>query len=139
MLGLAERVRNEGIQSAAILAMTSNFAVGEDDRDARREHVRKEVAASNPQAYAMVCEAMVSAEHIDPDYSSIVCPAVFVSGRGDVISPPARAHGVSGLMGGKTLVEIVRGGHQPVLSDLEGTRDAMVELFRLMSSSSEQG
>lgn len=141
MLGLAERVRNEGIQSAAILAMTSNFAIGEDDRDGRREHVRKEVAASNPKAYAMVCEAMVSAEHVDPDYASIVCPAVFLSGRGDVISPPAKAHAISGLMGGKTLVEIVRGGHQPILSDLDGTKDAMAELFRMMSSccTSEQG
>lgn len=132
MLRLAEQVRAEGIESAAVLAMTTNFATGEDDKDGRRDHVRNEVAASDPSAYAMVCEAMVSTDHVDPDYSSIECPVVFISGQGDVISPPGRAQEMSTLLGGKTVVEIVRGGHQPILSDLEGTKTAMEELFRLI-------
>lgn len=132
MLRLAERVRDEGIDSAATLAMTSNFATGEDDRNGRRDQVRKQVAASDPEAYAMVCEAMVSSEHVDPDYASIRCPTVFVSGQGDVISPPGRAHEMSSLLGGETVVEVVRGGHQPIVSDLEGTREALNGLFRMI-------
>lgn len=138
MRGLAEKVKREGIEHAAELAMTTNFAPGEEDGDGRREFVHGEVVASDPKAYAMVCEAMVSAEHHDPDYASILCPVVFVSGRGDVISPPGKVREMSSLMGGKTIVEIVRGGHQPILSDLEGTKEAMAELFRLVEESTRE-
>lgn len=132
MLRLAEKVRSEGIEYAATLAMTSNFAAREEDGDGRRAVLREMIAGSSSEAYAMVCEAMVSAEHIDPDYASIQCPAVFVSGRGDVVSPPGRAREVASLMGGITMVKVVRGGHQPILSDLNATKDAMIELFRLV-------
>ncbi|CZT18400.1 uncharacterized protein RCC_04244 [Ramularia collo-cygni] len=134
MLRLAERVKDEGIESAATLAMSTNFAAGEDNEDGRREFVRREVLASDPKAYAMVCETTVSLEHVDPDFARIKCPVVFISGQGDVISPPGKAREISYLLSGKTVVEVVRGGHQPILSDLHGTADALAELFRMVKT-----
>lgn len=134
MLGLAAKVRNEGTESVAELATTTNFAADEEASPSQREAVRVAVAASNPEAYAMTCEAMVHPEHTDPDYARIKCPTVFVCGDGDMISPPERSYGLSKLLGGVSEVSVVRGGHQPILSDLEGTSRAIARLFELVGN-----
>ncbi|KAK5108474.1 hypothetical protein LTR62_008292 [Meristemomyces frigidus] len=129
MLALAKLVRTQGIEAAAELAMQTNFPPGKDTLAVEREEVRRAVAKSNPEAYAQVCEAMVDQKHQDPDYSAISCPVVFVSGRGDTISPPLRAKELAPLLRGDSDIFVVEGGHQPVLSDLEGTRRAIDGLF----------
>jgi pimeloyl-ACP methyl ester carboxylesterase len=132
MLGLAEMVRNRGIVSAAELAMKTNFAADEENSPLQREAVRKAVAASDPEAYALTCEAIVDPSHKDPDYSKITCPTVFICGNGDTLSPPERSHDLKKLLGGSSEVSVVRGGHQPILSDLEGTKTAIARLFELV-------
>jgi 3-oxoadipate enol-lactonase len=133
MLGLAKRTRAEGIDVAADIAKSSNVPAGADSDSARNE-VRAAVAASDAEGYARTCEAMVSADHKDPDYSQITVPVVFVSGEDDIISPPARAEEIGKLLGGPKGLFVVHGGHQPILSDLAGTRTAMVRLFELVGS-----
>ena len=96
---------------------------------AAREEVRQAVEASDPEGYAQVCEAMVDASHLDPDYSAIVCPAMFISGQDDAISPPSRAQELAQLLGGDASVRVVKGGHQPILSDLEATSQATLDLI----------
>ncbi|KAF7188206.1 Pimeloyl-[acyl-carrier protein] methyl ester esterase [Pseudocercospora fuligena] len=127
MLGMAKRARSEGIEPLAELAMTTNFPEHEP-QDIRLE-VGKAVASSNPEGYAKTCEAMASSEHVDQDYGRIMCPSVFITGEKDMISPPTKAKEVSGLVGGSSKVEIVKGGHQPILSDLDGTAAALEWLF----------
>ena len=127
MLGMAAKVRAEGIGAAAEMAMITNFP--KDSPEELKHIVRDAVAASNPEAYARTCEAMVDAGHVDPDYSQIACPTVFITGDQDMISPPERAKDVSSLVGGPTKVIIVKAGHQPILSDLESTSRAISDLF----------
>ncbi|KXS99947.1 hypothetical protein AC578_786 [Pseudocercospora eumusae] len=127
MLGMANRARSEGIGPLADLAMTTNFP--EDTPQDTRLEVRKAVASSDLEGYAKTWEAMASPEHVDPEYGRIVCPCVFVTGEKDTISPPTKAKEVSGLLGGISKVEIVKGGHQPILSDLDGTAAALEWLF----------
>ncbi|EMC96148.1 hypothetical protein BAUCODRAFT_575829 [Baudoinia panamericana UAMH 10762] len=134
MLALAKKVREEGIHAAADTAVVSNFGVSEKPSPEAKQAVREAVATSNPDAYAMTCEAIVSPSHIDPDYSKISCPAVFVSGREDRLSPPERAQELSRMLGGPTAVYVVEGGHQPILSDLRSTARAMEKLFAMLES-----
>jgi 3-oxoadipate enol-lactonase len=123
MQGMASKVRKEGIGAAAELAMQTNFPV--DASHAEREEVRKAVQESDPEAYAQVCEAMVDASHKDPDYSAIKCPTMFIVGADDTISPPARSQDVAKLMGGPCTIRIVNSGHQPIISDLPKTGEAV--------------
>lgn len=129
MLALAAIVRERGITAAADVAASSNFPANSETTDAMRAKVREMVESSNPEAYAQICEAMVSTSHQDPDYATIKCPVALVSGIEDVISPPARAEGLAPLLGGTCTLNLVKGGHQPILSDLEGTSEAMQRLL----------
>ncbi|KAK5729513.1 hypothetical protein LTR17_011933 [Elasticomyces elasticus] len=131
MLGLAAKVRNEGIEAAAELATQTNVPPDDTTESATfaRAEVRNAVLSSDSEGYAQICEAMVSLDHKDPDYRSIICPVVFVTGRHDTLSPPLRAEELASLLGGRSTVHLVQGGHQPILSDLQGTAKAISELF----------
>lgn len=131
MLALAATVRAQGIRAAADVAVSSNFPPGDETTDTMRREVRRTVESSNAEAYAQICEAMVSTSHRDPDYAAITCPVSLITGTDDNISPPARALELAPLFGGKCVVSSVRGGHQPILSDIEGTRGG-IELMLSM-------
>ncbi|KAK1993212.1 alpha/beta-hydrolase [Colletotrichum falcatum] len=138
MLELASNVRNAGIGVAADAAAVSNFYPDTPERSASqsaRETVRKAVAASDPEGYAQMCEALVDPCHTDPDYSSIKCPAVFVAGDRDVISPVDRSNDLGKLVGGGGWVVTVKSGHQQALEDPQGVGEALAKLFSRIESS----
>lgn len=85
--------------------------------------------ASNPEAYAQTCEAVVNLEHKDPQYEKIVTPTVFIAGDRDMISPVGRSLEVSELLGGTTWVEVLKSGHQPILEDPVGVSQAVEKLL----------
>jgi 3-oxoadipate enol-lactonase len=93
-----------------------------------KDAVRSAVLASDSEGYAATCEAIVDLEHKDPQYERITAPAVFVAGDLDLISPVGRSQELSLLLGGTSWVEIVRSGHQPILEDLPGVRQAIDKL-----------
>jgi 3-oxoadipate enol-lactonase len=121
MLTLAATVRTQGVHAAADIAVLSNFPPGDGTTDVMRREVRETVESSNAEAYAQICEAMVSTSHQDPHYAAITCPVSLIAGIDDTISPVARALELAPLFGGKCIVTSVKGGHQPILSDIEGT------------------
>lgn len=129
MLALAATVREHGVTAAADVAVSSNFPSNSETTDAMRADVREMVESSDPEAYAQICEAMVSTSHQDPDYATIKCPVALISGTEDVISSPARAEGLAPQLGGTCTLSLVKGGHQPILSDLEGTDGAVQRLL----------
>ncbi|KAJ9157565.1 Alpha beta hydrolase fold protein [Pleurostoma richardsiae] len=132
MLDLAAGVREKGIRFAADTSAKSNFyedAPGRSVSPEAREAVREAVAASDPEGYAQTCEAVVDLAHVDPDYAKIKCPAVFVAGDKDVISPLSRSQDLAALVGGEGVVEVVKSGHQPILEDLEGVKRALDTLL----------
>ena len=129
MLALAATVRSQGIKAAADVASSSNFPSDSETTDAMRREVHQTVESSDSEAYAQVCEAMVSSSHQDPDYAAITCPVALISGVDDTISPLARAEGLAPLLGGSCTIDAVRGGHQPIISDLEGTQRAVNRLI----------
>jgi 3-oxoadipate enol-lactonase len=139
MLALATTVRSQGMSAVADIAASSNFPPGEDTTDEMREEIRQMVGSSSAEAYAQMCEEMVSPSHQDPDYAAITCPVVLVSGIDDTISPPSRAIGLAPLFGGSCNVVSVKGGHQPLLSDLEGTCHAVEELIESVRSDQTNG
>lgn len=88
MLDLAANTRKHGIAFAADMAAKSNFPADEQrpiDPNLRQT-VSKTVASSDPEGYAQTCEAVVSLDHKDPDYSRITAPTLLVAGDLDVIS-----------------------------------------------------
>jgi 3-oxoadipate enol-lactonase len=128
MLDMAALVRTEGISAAATKAEVTNFYADTPERTVPPElkkAVYDAVAASDPEGYAQTCEAIVADDHVDPDYSAIKCPVVFVAGDKDMISPVSRSEDLAKLVGGPTEVQIVRSGHQPILEDLEGVKLAL--------------
>ncbi|KAF4826847.1 Serine hydrolase-like protein [Colletotrichum tropicale] len=132
MLDLAANVREKGILFGAEMATKSNFYEDTPDRSAdpvAREAIRKMVAASDTEGYAQTCEALVDLEHTDPDYAVIRCPAVFIAGDKDMISPAKRSQELSKLLGGASWVEVVKSGHQPILEDLKAVEQAVTKLL----------
>jgi 3-oxoadipate enol-lactonase len=139
MLALAATVRSQGMSAVANIAASSNFPPSEGTTDQMREEIRQTVGSSDAEAYAQICEEMVSPSHQDPDYAAITCPVVLVSGIDDTISPPSRAVGLAPLFGGSCNVVSVKGGHQPILSDLEGTCRAVEQLIESVRSDRKNG
>ncbi|KAL3299766.1 alpha beta hydrolase fold protein [Colletotrichum asianum] len=132
MLDLAANVREKGILFGAEIATKSNFYEDTADCSAdpmTRDAVRKMVAASNPEGYAQTCEALVDLQHADPDYAAIKCPAVFIAGDKDMISPAGRSEELSKLLGGESWVEVVKSGHQVILEDLKAVEQAVTKLI----------
>jgi 3-oxoadipate enol-lactonase len=132
MLDLASKTRRNGIGWAAELAKTTNFAPDTEDRKvpaAAKEAYGAQVAGSDPEGYARTCEMIVDAGHVDPEYGNIKCPALFVAGEADNISPPQRSIDLSVLLGGESWVEVVRSGHQPILEDTKAVGTALGKLL----------
>ncbi|ERT02399.1 uncharacterized protein SPSK_05489 [Sporothrix schenckii 1099-18] len=129
MVDLAALVRTQGIAAAATKAAeVTNFYADTPERTvpvALRQTVYDAVAASDPEAYAQTCEAMVADDHVDPAYGAITCPVVFVAGDKDMISPVSRSEDLAKLVGGPVEVQVVRSGHQLILEDLEGVKLAL--------------
>ncbi|EDU51525.1 MhpC hydrolase or acyltransferase alpha beta hydrolase superfamily [Pyrenophora tritici-repentis] len=133
MLDLATAVRETGIDIAAKTAVKSNFYEDTQERKvdpAAREAVKSDVSTSDPEGYAQTCEALVSLDHKDPQYKNIKCPIVFIAGDKDMISPIERSKDLSMLVGGKSQVEVVKSGHQPILEDVLGVQKAIKLLFK---------
>ena len=80
---------------------------------------------------------MVDVGHKDPSYDVILAPAVFVAGDKDVISSIERSKDLSALMGGKSWVEVVKSGHQPILEDLAGVQQAIERLLEYVPDPSD--
>ncbi|CAK7264087.1 hypothetical protein SEPCBS119000_000820 [Sporothrix epigloea] len=129
MLDLAARVRTDGIEAAATNAsQITNFYADTPERTVPpqlRRAVYDAVAASDPEAYAQMCEAMVAKEYVDPDYKHIQCPVVFVAGDKDMISPVSRSEDLAEMVVGPSEVFVVRSGHQLILEDLAGVARAL--------------
>ncbi|KLU88282.1 hypothetical protein MAPG_07269 [Magnaporthiopsis poae ATCC 64411] len=127
-IAITNGVRDRGIDFAEEIAARSNLHDGSEE--AARDAVRREVeTASDPEAYAQTAEAVVAPDHHDPNYARIRCPAVFVAGDRDVISPVDRSRDLSALVGGPSWVEIVKSGHQPLLEDPDAVRSAVGKLL----------
>lgn len=131
MLDIAEITRKKGIQFTAANSAPNNFPP-QNQRTVPAEfieQVRKAIATSEPEGYARTCELIVDPSHIDPDYSNITCPVVFVAGDLDVISPLQKAESVSKELGGPSWIEVVKSGHQPLIDATEATTAAILKLL----------
>lgn len=128
MLDTAAKTRKQGIDFAAGLAATTNFPLDSERQvdAAARDFIRRQVAGSDPEGYAMTCEAVVDVNHKDPDYSKIVCRSLLIAGDLDAISPVSRAEGLKPLLGGESQLTIVKSGHQLILEDLKGVEGALI-------------
>jgi pimeloyl-ACP methyl ester carboxylesterase len=130
MLGLAARTRTEGIQAAAEIAATSNFPLQGTVEPELRQSVREAVASCDAESYARACEAIAGLDHLDPDYSLISAPTLFLAGSGDIISPPEISVGLQELIGDNAWVNIFEGvGHQMILQNLEVSIEAIETLL----------
>ncbi|VUC31082.1 unnamed protein product [Clonostachys rosea] len=135
MLDTAANTRKQGIEFAAKLATQTNFPL-DDQRPvnpAHRKAVESAVVRAQQEGYAQTCEAIVSMDHKDPDYSAITCPAVVIAGDLDIISPVARSTGLNDRLGGDSSVEIVKSGHQQILESTDAVGAAMSKLFQKAS------
>jgi 3-oxoadipate enol-lactonase len=135
MLDVATSTRTHGIQFTADRSVANNFPSPEQRAVPAEnlEEVRIAVAASDPEGYARTCEMIVDDTHVDPNYVAINCPALFVAGDMDTISPTQRSEDISQLVTGPSWVKIVKSGHQPLIDDIEATTSAILELLEKAS------
>lgn len=129
MRSLATTAREQGMDAVGEIAVKTNFPTDRKSQDVHREELRQAVTSCSAESYAATAEVVASDDHLDPDYSLITCPAVFIAGDKDMISPPQRSIDVSTLLGGPTEVFVVRSGHQMILEDLEGVQMALSTLI----------
>jgi pimeloyl-ACP methyl ester carboxylesterase len=129
MRDLAATARQRGMDAVGEIAVKTNFPADRENWDVHQQEVRQAVASCSPEAYAATAEMVASDDHVDPDYSLITCPAIFVAGDKDMISPPQKSKDISRLLGGPTEVFVVRSGHQMILQDLEGVQKALSQLI----------
>ncbi|KAJ9623380.1 hypothetical protein H2204_011196 [Knufia peltigerae] len=132
MRDLAKTAREKGMVVVSEIAVTTNFPADRENEVAHEREMRDAVASCSVEAYAATVEVVAGDDHSDPEYGLIKCPAVFVAGDKDMISPPQRSKDVSGLLGGPTEVVIVRSGHQMILQDLEGVQKALSKLLKML-------
>ncbi|KAL6245102.1 hypothetical protein RBB50_007877 [Rhinocladiella similis] len=132
MRDLAKTAREKGMKVVSEIAITTNFPADRENEVAHQHEMRDAVASCLAEAYAATAEVVAGDDHLDPEYGLIKCPAVFVAGDKDMISPPQRSKDVSGLLGGPTEVVIVRSGHQMILQDLECTQKALSKLLAML-------
>jgi 3-oxoadipate enol-lactonase len=132
MREVAANTRKYGIDYTAQKAIANNFPSAEKRAVSPENQIKmvKIIAESNPEGYARTCEMIVDPSHIDPDYAKITCPAVFVAGDMDNISPLQRSETLNKLLGGPSWVEVVKSGHQPLLDDTEATANAILKLLK---------
>lgn len=131
MRDLATTARQQGMDAVGEIAIKSNFPADRESEESQKEQVRAAVAQCDAEAYALTSEVVASDDHFDPDYSTIVCPCIFVAGDGDLISPVQRSKDVSGLVGGRSEVIVVKSGHQMILQDLPGVERALDKLLSI--------
>ncbi|KEF52012.1 uncharacterized protein A1O9_12002 [Exophiala aquamarina CBS 119918] len=129
MRDLAAISRQNGTVAAADIAVQSNFPADRENQDVHVAEVRQAVSSCSSEAYAATAEVVASDDHLDPDYGLIKCPAVFVAGDKDMISPPQRSIDISNLLGGSTEVLVVTSGHQMIMQDLQGVKKALSALI----------
>ncbi|KAI1619323.1 Alpha/Beta hydrolase protein [Exophiala viscosa] len=132
MRDLAKAARQKGMYAVADIALMTNFPADRGNDGVHDEEVRKAVSSCSAEAYAATAELAASDDHHDPDYSMINCPAVFVAGDKDMISPPQRSEDISKLVGGPSEVVVVESGHQMILQDIEGVKGALDKLLQLL-------
>jgi len=138
MRALGSTAREQGMEAVAEVAVKTNFPPdGSCEEDVYKVEVRTAVAGCDPKAYALTAELIASDDHRDPDYSKITCPAVFVSGDQDILSPVQRSIDVSKMMGGRTALVVTKGGHQMILQDLKGVREAVYTLLGMIPVASD--
>ncbi|KKY15333.1 putative fumarylacetoacetate hydrolase [Phaeomoniella chlamydospora] len=133
MRELAAAAREKGMEAVAEIAVKTNFPLDRPSGEEETAEVRKVVSRCDAEAYARTAEVIASDDHIDPEYSKIKSPVVFVAGDGDIISPVQRSLDISELVGGPSRVIVVKSGHQMILQDLEGVQGA-VDAFLKMTS-----
>ncbi|KIW91211.1 uncharacterized protein Z519_08107 [Cladophialophora bantiana CBS 173.52] len=132
MRDLAKTAREEGMDQVGQIAVKTNFPADRANDCAHEQQVVDAVASCSAEAYAATAELIASDDHHDPDYSLIRCPAVFVAGDKDMISPPQRSKDISSLVGGPSEVVVVKSGHQMILQDVEGVAKAIDRLLAIL-------
>ncbi|EXJ71426.1 uncharacterized protein A1O5_05234 [Cladophialophora psammophila CBS 110553] len=132
MRDLAKTAREKGMDQVGQIAVKTNFPADRANDGAHEQQVLGAVASCSAEAYAATAELVASDDHHDPDYSLIRCPAVFVAGDKDMISPPQRSKDISSLVGGPSEVVVVKSGHQMILQDIEGVAKALDKLLAML-------
>ncbi|KIX95333.1 uncharacterized protein Z520_08850 [Fonsecaea multimorphosa CBS 102226] len=132
MRDLARIARERGMDEVGQIAVKTNFPADRTNDSAHEQQVREAVESCSAEAYAATAELVASDDHHDPDYSLIKCPAVFVAGDKDMISPPQRSKDISSLVGGPSEVVVVQSGHQMILQDTEGVAKALGNLLAML-------
>jgi 3-oxoadipate enol-lactonase len=82
---------------------------------------------NDPTSYAHIVRAVANSEMGDA-LGSIVCPTLFVSGRDDLVRPPATIAAVAGLVPGARHV-VIDGGHILSVQAPEALASTLVEFF----------
>ena len=132
MRDLAKTAREKGMDTVGEIAVKTNFPADRDNDNAHEREVQDAVSSCSAEAYAATAELVASDDHHDPDYGVIACPAMFVAGDKDIISPPQRSKDISSLLGGPSEVLVVESGHHMILQDIGGVKKALTKLLTML-------
>ncbi|KAJ5510946.1 Alpha/beta hydrolase fold-1 [Penicillium expansum] len=98
-----------------------------------RALLRAITSRTDPEGYAQMCDALCDDTHVDPDYSSIICPVCVIGGLEDNISPVHVTDELVELM--TTSVKtpsryVLNTGHMMIIEDVNGTALAIDDVLK---------
>ncbi len=108
--GRAEMARREGMAGIADLIVANALSAStRANQPAAVAFVRESLMRQDPEGYARTCEALATAEAVDPRL--IAAPALLVTGDADTVNPPSVGRDLADRIAGARFVSIDRAGH----------------------------
>ena len=107
------KARSEGV--AGMQAIAEAIVQAATSTDTRTHKpvtvalVRESLMRQDPEGYARSCEALASAQAVDP--ATIKCPTLLVTGEDDAVAPPQTVRSIGDRVGGSRVVVYPRCGH----------------------------
>jgi pimeloyl-ACP methyl ester carboxylesterase len=112
----AAAVREKGMQPLVDGMLPKFFSAFAEPRRTGLENIVKEMmTAAHPEAAACMLEAMAARPDSTPTLASISVPTCIITGKNDILIPPAEASLMHRRIDGSLLHEIDHCGHLPSL------------------------
>jgi 3-oxoadipate enol-lactonase len=125
----AEALGMRGIADATLArSYPEHLRTGNEARQAYEAYLARFIS-NDPTSYACIVRGLVNID-LTPAMAAIECPTLFISGKHDVVRPPADTAAVSKTVRGARFLE-VEGGHVPSVQAPAALADALITSFSL--------
>jgi len=114
---------------AQVILASGTSSYTQSSRPLVKGYIALSLIASEPEGYALACEALATAKN--PDYANIKCTTVIVAGDEDKTSPAATTEYLKEQIAGTKAVQLQNVGHWHMIEDVEGVSGTLKAFLNL--------